>query len=344
MLGSSPLHLIDVDDVADLKDLLDKQPQELAAALGGPTLVHLRGQRDDALVVSSLLHGNEPAGWRAMTGLLHELLRSGRPVGRDVLWFIGNVDAAAKGARRLHHQLDFNRIWSGLGDTEVEHIAQDVLARFAAQPTFATVDIHNTTGRNPPYACVTSMTGGHLELARKFSDICVFADQQMGRFTEACSKLGSSITIECGTPDHLEGSLRAQSLLTQLLDADAAARLDDHGADMVLYESFATVTIDDDVSVGFDKAVDTDVRFTPDLDASNFARIAAGTPLGRINSHGWNGLRVRSAGQEVQRDDVFVVDDGVLKAKVDLVPQMLTPDPVIIHQDCLCYLLAPLSR
>ena len=50
--------------------LLDLDATQLEARLGGPTLIHLRGRREQALLVTVLMHGNETTGWEAVRRLL----------------------------------------------------------------------------------------------------------------------------------------------------------------------------------------------------------------------------------------------------------------------------------
>lgn len=82
--------------------------QELLGALGGPTLFDLRRPGHPPLFVSTLLHGNETSGWDAVRRI------AGRDEAAEFSWmlFLGNVEAAAQGARSLPGQGDFNRIWN----------------------------------------------------------------------------------------------------------------------------------------------------------------------------------------------------------------------------------------
>ena len=57
--------------------LLDLPAERLEQALGGPTLIHLAGRRDPALLVSVLMHGNETTGWEAVRRWLRQY-RPGR--------------------------------------------------------------------------------------------------------------------------------------------------------------------------------------------------------------------------------------------------------------------------
>ena len=43
--------------------LLELEATQVHTLLGGPTLIHLPGEREAPLFVSVLLHGNETTGW-----------------------------------------------------------------------------------------------------------------------------------------------------------------------------------------------------------------------------------------------------------------------------------------
>lgn len=92
-------------------------PGDLNKLLGGPTLFHLKGEREPALFVSVLLHGNEPAGFSAIQRVLAKTDYGGGTLKlpRSLILFIGNVAAAEAGLRHLPGQPDYNRIWPGAG-------------------------------------------------------------------------------------------------------------------------------------------------------------------------------------------------------------------------------------
>ena len=90
------------------KEVAALSAEELLGALGGPTLFDLRRSGEPPLFVSTLLHGNETSGWDAVRRI------AGRGEAYEFSWmlFLGNVEAAAQGARSLPGQGDFNRIWN----------------------------------------------------------------------------------------------------------------------------------------------------------------------------------------------------------------------------------------
>ncbi len=137
------------------ENLLSTPPEGLADVLGGPTLLHLPGTDSGAgrgaLFVSTLLHGNETTGWDALRQLLLEF-EDGVPP-RPLTIFIANVQAAKARLRHLDGQPDFNRIWD-YGPGRERDMARRVLHEIKILQPIACLDIHNTSGNNPMYACV----------------------------------------------------------------------------------------------------------------------------------------------------------------------------------------------
>ena len=91
---------------------LDASAGGLHQVLPGPTLMHLQGRKPEPLFVSVLLHGNEYTGLKAIQNVIGRYVATGLP--RSVSIFVGNVQAAAMGQRRLDGQPDYNRIWPGV--------------------------------------------------------------------------------------------------------------------------------------------------------------------------------------------------------------------------------------
>src|SRR4030065_1286268 len=94
--------------------LLDLPAFRLGEALPGPTLIHLPGRRTPPLFVSVLLHGNEDTGGLAAQSVLKKFATAELP--RALTLFIGNVEAARTGLRRLGGQPGYNRGGAGGGE------------------------------------------------------------------------------------------------------------------------------------------------------------------------------------------------------------------------------------
>lgn len=319
--------------------LLDVEPTGIHKVLPGPTLIHLPGRRHPALFVSALLHGNETTGLLAIQELLRA--RGGGELPRALSLFIGNVEAARHRLRRLDHQPDYNRIWKG-GGTPEHAMMQRVLEEMRERGVFASVDIHNNTGHNPHYACVNRLDHRFLQLATLFGRTVVYFIRPEGVQTAAFAELCPAVTLECGQPDDRAGVRHAYEYLEACLNLKDIPAHPVASHDLDLFHTVATVKVPGDVSFGFG-ATATDIRFIEDLDRLNFSELPAGTVFGHVHP----GSKVRleawdEHGEEVS-DRYFSFEDNAIYTRVPVMPSMLTLNPQIIRQDCLCYLMERLS-
>jgi len=318
--------------------LLDLPASRLGEVLPGPALIHLPGRRQPALFVSVLLHGNEDTGWQAAQSVLRKYASAELP--RALSLFIGNVEAARVGLRRLDGQPDYNRVWPG---SEEAHPAErammlQVVDAMRARGVFASLDIHNNTGLNPHYACVNRLDQTFLHLATLFSRIVVYFIRPRGVQSAAFAELCPSVTVECGKPgtpgsvDHAAAFIEACLHLSEF-PAHAVAP---HDVD--LFHTVATVKVPDAVSFGFDSPA-VDIDFVPELDHFNFRELEHGVRLGRVRS----GSNARLQALDEHGADIgarlFDYQQGTITLRQPLMPAMLTRDERVIRQDCLCYLM-----
>jgi len=122
------------------------------------------------LLCTGSLHGNEPAGLRALERVFSRLRADRPPIRGEVIGLLGNLTAVARGQRFVDS--DLNRLWSpekvialrtagpsAPEDTEEREAAEllaeidSVVAR-ARGPVFC-VDLHTTSGPSPPFATVS---------------------------------------------------------------------------------------------------------------------------------------------------------------------------------------------
>jgi hypothetical protein len=322
--------------------LLTLEAHQLYDRLGGPTLIHLPGRRDPALFVSVLLHGNEITGWQAVRRLL--LHYAQRELPRSLSLFIGNVQAARQGQRRLDGQPDYNRIW-GPGSTPEHAIAQAVIQQMQHRRVFASIDIHNNTGTNPHYACVNYLDAPSLHLAALFGRTVLYFTKPEGVQSMAFGHFCPAVTLECGKPDQPHGSQHAYEFLEACLHLSGIPQRPVLSQDIDLFHSVAIVKIPDQVSFSFGEEgplQDIDgslshIRFPPDLDHLNFQEIPPHTRIGWTN----NGFHLNVQNEQGQNvaDRFFYAQDGEIRTTVPLMPGMLTLNSRIIRQDCLCYLM-----
>lgn len=327
----------------DLPDgLLDLGSQELHRLLGGPTLIHLAGEREPPLFVSVLMHGNEPVGWDAVRSLLagyRERFGDLR-LPRAMSLFIGNVAAAAEGVRHLPDQPDYNRVWPG---GELPHTPEhDLMARvteiMAARGVFASVDIHNNTGRNPHYACVNRIDNRYLHLATLFGRTVVYCLRPRGVQSMAMAALCPAVTLECGKVGEQYGVEHAREYLDACLRLSEIPEHPVAPHDIDLFHTVAQLRIPEAVHFGFPPA-EAPLLLNPELERLNFRELPRGTALARVAPDVGRAIEVRDErGREVT-ERYLHREDGELRLSLPVMPSMLTCDETVIRQDCLGYLM-----
>ena len=318
--------------------LADCPAPGLAELLGGPTLLHLRGRRGRPLFLTVLQHGNETTGWEAMRGILRDFAHAELP--RPLSVFIGNVAAARRGLRRLDGQPDYNRLWAG-GDAPEHRMAERVYAAVRARRPCASIDVHNTTGPNPHYACVNTLEPRTLYLAGRFARTAVYSRVPPGMHSLRFSRLCPALTIECGLPARPEGVAHARAYLEQRLFEEAlpAAPAADG---LELFHTVAQVRIPAALSFGFGGG-GADLRLDPGLADYNFREVPAGFEFGRWRAGRAARLAVADERGADAFDAYFVNRGGRLLARRPVVLSMLTLQEKIVEQDCLCYLMERLA-
>ncbi len=319
--------------------LLDVPPTALRELLGGPTLLEFPGRRQPPVFLTVLLHGNETTGFLALQRLLRRY--QGRLLPRSLLVFIGNVEAASYKVRRLDGQPDYNRVWphTETPDCAEARLMGTLVRRLRRRGLFASVDIHNNTGRNPYYGCINRLDGRYMALASLFSRTMVYFTEPRGVQSLAMADLCPAVTLECGKPGLEAGIRHAEQYIDAVLHlAELPQRPVMQHVD--LFETVARVRIPPRQAFGFDRGCDG-LRLLEDLDYLNFQVLPEGTVLGRYTGDTLP-LEVDDQRGGVA-GDYFALHDGALVTRRPLMPSMLTLDATVIRQDCLCYIMLPVA-
>lgn len=317
---------------------LEIESSQISKLFPRPTLIHLRGQRPAPLFVSVLLHGNEDVGLKAIQQVLSHHL--GRELPRSISLFIGNVDAAGSGLRRLRGQVDYNRVWPGTDSPEAPEAQMmvQIVEQMRERNVFASIDLHNNTGLNPHYACVCSTATSHLQLASIFSRTVVYFTRPRGTQTMAFTDLCPAVTCECGKVGDFSGVRHAADFLNAILHLSS---IPDHpvaDGDVHLFRTVATVKVPEDVRIAFGSG-DGDLIFPEHLDQMNFCEVGPGTELACVQTDGRGRLHVwNESGEDVCSEYLSRVGNSI-RLKKRLLPSMLTLDERVIRQDCLCYFM-----
>ena len=311
--------------------------EDILELFPNPTLLRLAGTRSDPIFVSILLHGNEYSGLVAVQELLKkypDLLP------RSMYLFIGNVKAAAAGLRSLPGQSDFNRCWPGGDncDNSTAAMLRQVFDLVTADPLLAAIDVHNNTGTNPHYACMTDVTTDNQHLAAMFNHIGLVFKRPKGVSTMAFDGVCPAVTIECGRPGDAAGIQHATEMLDALLNIDHLPQRPIAAHDLQLVQSLVTLNIPDDITFDFNLSAQADLTFDDGFERKNFTELKttdvfAHTRVARP-------LRITNQDGEDVTDDIMRVENGKVYLNRRLMPAMITLDKAIVRQDCLCYLLA----
>ena len=324
------------------EELLSCDVKALHRLFPQPTLLHLSGKNTPPLFVSILLHGNETTGFFALQKLLIKYAKQNLP--RSLSIFFGNTQAAALGLRRLDGQLDYNRIWPGAEITSCAEtqMASQIVDIMREKAVFASIDVHNNTGLNPHYACITKLDNRYLQLANLFGRLVVYFIRPLGVQSGAFAEICPAVTLECGRPGQQHGVDHAFEYLNDCLHLAELVDHPVHTQDIDLFHSSVQVKINPDSRFSFTDA-NADLLFDKLLERMNFTEIPAGTCLGLIQNN--NALPLSAIdehGQDVT-EQFFKIDQMQLQIKRKTMPSMLTLDERVIRQDCLCYLMERIS-
>jgi len=324
-------------------ELFSARTDELLDILGAPTLFHLDGINKQPLFVCTLLHGNETTGFYAVQRLLNKYRNT--PLPRSISLFIGNVYAAREQVRRLDNQDDYNRIWPGshCADSPEKDMMQTVTRIMQKKKPFASIDIHNNTGKNPHYGCVNILNPHCLQLAARFSHIAVYFTNPKGVQSSAFSDFCPAVVLECGQSGDRSGEEHALAYLENILALDELGGEQQHP--LKLYHTIARVTVPPTVSLGVNGGSE-DLCLNRELEEKNFFPLKPGTLFAYVNSDKNTLLQVSSESNEDITDEYLERDNNgsgqKLRLKKPVTLSMFTSNEKAIRQDCVCYLMEEL--
>jgi succinylglutamate desuccinylase len=325
--------------------LLDISASELHTIIDGPTLIHIPGVDEKIIFISILLHGNETTGLLAIQDVLKKYTT--RKLPRSIALFIGNVQAAKHGLRRLDNQSDYNRVWPGtpLETCRETILMKEVFDSVKSKDVLLSIDIHNNTGLNPHYGCITRLDPAYLHLAALFSRTMVFFTHPPGVQSMAFARLCPSVTIECGKVGSQTGLEHAIDFVDACLHIRSIPKRDPITQDIDLFHTVARVTLPEGVSCGLDDSK-YDIRIQPEFEYKNFQEVEAGVIFATMETPIKKPFVVSNEAGEDLFNHYFEIHNKEIVLRTSVIPSMLTADSKIIQQDCLCYFMErfPLYR
>jgi hypothetical protein len=308
--------------------------------LGGPAWIAIPGRdRTRTRAVSTLIHGNEPSGVRAV----HAWLREARTPPTDVVFLVAAIEAALEPPGFAHRMLpghaDLNRCFLPPFHGATGRLAAEALDRLRAARPEALIDLHNNTGHNPPYGVGPGVTPEILALTDLFGRRFVHSELRLGALVEATHPDFPSLTIECGRAGDPTADAVALGGLTRFLAADSVFEAGRSEEIEVLGDP-VRVSVRSGIRVEFAEAPRPDADFTVagDIDRHNFETVPPGSAIGWVAPGVWPLEAMDREGRDLAAE-LFAVADGALHTRRDLIPIMMTTDATVALSDCLFYVV-----
>ena len=332
------LHII--DEIPNR--LLDVSPAELHQVLPGPTLLRIPGEKEPPLFICTLLHGDEPTGFLSVQQLLNRYRMQEKPLPRSVWLFLGNVAAARDNVRHLPGQPDFNRMWKG-GTLPEHRLVKQLLAILKSNKPFAGIDIHNTSGQNPHYACVNKLDEPFIGLGKLFSPMIVYFTRPEEVISLALAEFCTAITVESGQARDPFGVDHVLDFLEQCLALDSVPTGANNLANPKVFHSIARIELPDNCRIGFGETCqETDFNFIENLESMNFVEQAENTLVGWRRNPNLKLAVVDEHGEDVSEGFISYHDEEIRLIR-SVVPSMLTTHVPNVLDDCLGYMMQKYS-
>ncbi|MBL4659217.1 MAG: succinylglutamate desuccinylase/aspartoacylase family protein [Alcanivoracaceae bacterium] len=325
--------------------LLNLSADQLHTKLDNHTLVHLQGKIKRPVFISILQHGDEYTGWDALKDYLNNHQHI---LPRSLSILFGNVQAARYNVRQLDEQPDFNRSWpSHLKlDCPIATTMHEITDIMKLHKPFASVDIHNNSGRNPHYSGINSLDPQFLNLASLFSDTMIYFTSPYGIQSGAFAQFCPSVTVECGLSGTSDGTEQTHTFLELLLSQSNLIQVPGILEHQKVYKIFATVKIKANIDYSFIQH-DHEFILVNDLDFLNFHQIETGEEFGQLNQQLTQQKTMPLVVTDESDNDVtstyFTIAGNKVVCNKSFVPAMITQNIQAIRHDCLCYIMQPIS-
>ena len=315
--------------------LLSLPAHKLYTVLPEPTLIHLKGEKEPAVFLSVLLHGNEYSGWEVVKNIVQ--LYKNKTLPRSLSIFIGNVKAARYKKRKLQKQPDFNRVWEN-GETNENKVINEVIQIMQQRGVFASIDIHNNNGLNPHYACVNKLGKKYLALAKEFSNMVIYFIRPNGVQSKAFSTFCPAVTLEIGKPGDEYGIQKTTRFIETILNQDKLKIERNIEETINLNHTVGIIKIPDSIDFSFE-GEKADIKFIKGVESLNFEEVSGQTLIANIADQQKTPFIVLDEDGNDIFDRYFEIKQGGIYTRSILIPAMLTTDKNIIRQDCFCYLM-----
>ena len=296
---------------------------EALKTMDRPTIFRIPGEdHSRAVLVSTLLHGREPSGFRAF---LREA-ETEKKYPFDVYFSVGNVQAAKIfpyfSQRDVPGKEDFNRVWVDTPCTEDQRVAAAMGEFFDTLPLVAFLDIHSYLAKTiPPHGVISKMDSATKDLIQKLSPSAFLMDMNLGTLLERMGRKTTAVLVETGVNNSPEAEIYADTTLQKFFEGvgiSSGVGIPHHTK---FYHKGIQFKIAEDASVTWADTKNTKYSLTLPLDLEhlNHRLVREGEFLGWADS-----LEVfRTNDLERHVEDYFYLQEGKIRLKQNVVPNFL---------------------
>lgn len=313
------------------ESLRGKSDLEALLSLDDMSLFKVAGEdHSRAALVTVMLHGNEPCGFRAM---LREI-NANRKYPFDLYWLVGNVKAAQIEPpftnRVVPGGQNYNRIWVAKPTTEAERQALEVFEYFRDKSVVGMLDIHSFTPKDTPQHCfIGDQSEQNVRLTRRI--VTPYAhtfviDNPMGTIAERFALYIPSISVECGTNGTQEADDYAYDALQRFFVEIGVLPGQNNDVPQGLYLNMTNLKLLPDVRPVWAAERDphADITIRPDVGKLNVREQPTGTFYAYASR--LDGLyAIRQGGRELSSEQVFDFREGKLYFRRNFVPNLMSP-------------------
>lgn len=311
--------------------------------LGGPTWLVFKGKDMQRMrVVSTLLHGNEVSGARA----LYQILKEGIEPATHLACFIGNISAALAepkfSFRFLAGRRDMNRCFKPPFEGEEGQIALELMALITESSPEALLDVHNTSGSSTGFSISTQDNAECEYLGSLFSERLIITDLTLGSLMEFGATVCPTVTVECGGIEDKQSDVTAYEGLKRFIEYKDV--FDHHHAQRLqkFYHPLR-VELTEEASIGYSSSQipEWDITLPLDIEQYNYKVLQPGDFMGWLGHKGLSSLSILNSQRRNVVSHYFAAQEHKLVAKMPLKLFMVTTNPHIAKADCLFYFVEP---
>lgn len=300
--------------------------EEFLKFLGEPSIVKIQGKTDECVVISSLIHGNEPSGFFAMQNFLKQT----RELDKTVFFVFFNIRASLTRpfftTRHCDDESDLNRVWGdAIGSEGQKSLIEEMKNFFLEKKPQFYFEFHNTTGNNPVFVPTPTLDSDVLRVASVFSDLILHypsKDTLIGWLESKCC----SLAIECGKNALEQSHHNAEEVLKKALVLSGCIKGSlEYKDEMKILCRPDKISVDNQATIDIsDENTGADLVLRKDIDELNLKEIPADFFLGFVNKN------------VIEHEKLYIMNNE-LRTKQPCMFLMLTAIPDVIRKDALGY-------